>query len=262
MTTHIVLLAHGSRDPRHARDVTRIRDRVAARLDLPVWASYLELCGPQPADLPLPPGASVAVLPLLLADGYHLGNDVPAAAATLVDTGHAVDVLPAPLMATSRWPLRLLEGVRTPPGTSILVVTAGSSDPRVAAAWEMAARRWSAVPGRSGHPREVRVAHATGPGERPETVARRAEHDGAPVATVVPALVADGYFADRARASADAAGCGVTDVVGASEVFTAQLAATILPYLAAASARPSLGSRRQRAQPSVAPHVASLRTPA
>jgi sirohydrochlorin ferrochelatase len=235
MTTHVVLLAHGSRDPRHARDVARIRDRVAVRLQTPVWACYLELCEPQPADLSLPPGVRVAVLPLFLADGYHLGNDVPGAAATLAGAGRTVDLLPAPLMATSPWPLDLLDAPITPPGRSILVVTAGSSDPRVVEAWDTAARRWSTARGRSGHPRDVRVAHATGPGERPETVARLAERAGSPVATVVPALVADGYFADQARASADALGCAATDVVGATDVFTDHLVATLDEHRAPAA---------------------------
>ncbi len=237
MSTHVVLLAHGSRDPRHARDVASIRDRVADRMQTPVWASYLELCGPPPGDLPLPPGVRAAVLPLFLADGYHLGNDVPGAAATLAGARRTVEVLPAPLMATSSWPFDLLDTLSTPPASSVLVVTAGSSDPRVVEAWETAARRWSSVRGRSGHPRDVRVAHATGPGERPETVARQAERAGSPVATVVPALVADGSFADRARASADALGCTVTDVVGATDVFTDHLVATLDGHRAPAALR-------------------------
>jgi sirohydrochlorin ferrochelatase len=226
MTRHVVLLAHGSRDPRHARDVSRMRDRVATALPphvadrITVWASYLELCGPQPTALPIPPGASVTLLPLFLAEGYHLRNDVPVVASELAANGAMVDLLPAPLMATSGWPLRLLNSLDPLSGTTVLVVTAGSSDTRVVDAWDAAARRWSSVLVSRGGTGAVRVAHATGPGTRPETVARQAGRDGVPVSTLVPALVADGHFADRARASAAALGSAVTDVVGTTDAFT------------------------------------------
>jgi sirohydrochlorin ferrochelatase len=84
--TPLLLVAHGSRDPRAAASTEALVRRVAAaRPDLPVAAGYLEHRGPRPADAASrwPAATSVAVLPLLLTAAYHASVDLPAVAARL-----------------------------------------------------------------------------------------------------------------------------------------------------------------------------------
>jgi hypothetical protein len=65
----------------------------------------------------------------------------------------------------------------------------------------------------------VRVPHASGPGLRPAEVAQTAQREEAPVASVVPAQVSAGYFADRIRTSATQIGAVASSVVGSRVTF-------------------------------------------
>lgn len=84
-TQHVVLLAHGSPDPRHGRDIEALAARVRDVLPEPLHVAYLDHQGPSPHELAdrLPPVCEVVVVPLLLAAGHHQRVDVPDAAAVL-----------------------------------------------------------------------------------------------------------------------------------------------------------------------------------
>jgi sirohydrochlorin ferrochelatase len=215
----VVLLAHGSKDTRHGAGVQRIQEHVAARLARPVHAAYLELSPPHVGDLALPAGSPVVLVPLFLSPGYHLTVDVPRVAAGLADDGHRVATASAPLMTGSTWPAALLSTLPSRRvDATVLVVTAGSSRREVLRSWDDAVRHWTRQVG------PVRVAHASGPGLRPAEVAQTAQREGAPVVSVVPALVSEGYFADRIRASAAQIGAVASDVVGSSVTFADEVA--------------------------------------
>ena len=90
----VVLLAHGSPDPRHARDVSSLVCRVAAAAPhFAVRAAYLDHHPPSVAEV----GASlaeagdadgrgpVALVPVLLTRAFHVRVDVPAAAHALAE---------------------------------------------------------------------------------------------------------------------------------------------------------------------------------
>ena len=63
----VYLLAHGSADPRHAGDVSRVAARLGAVLgDVP--PCYLDHCGAALAEVADVPGT---VVPLLPSPGYH-----------------------------------------------------------------------------------------------------------------------------------------------------------------------------------------------
>lgn len=87
----VLLVAHGSRDPRAAASTEALARAVRrSRRDWDVRASYLDHAGPRPLDVlsALPAGSRVVVVPLLLTAAYHGRVDVPAvveAAATLPD---------------------------------------------------------------------------------------------------------------------------------------------------------------------------------
>jgi len=75
----LLLVAHGSRDPR-ANATTRALARVvaAARPGLDVRVSFLELAEPGPAEVLSALARPAAVVPLLLTNAYHGRIDLPA----------------------------------------------------------------------------------------------------------------------------------------------------------------------------------------
>ncbi|WP_181809618.1 CbiX/SirB N-terminal domain-containing protein, partial [Streptomyces shenzhenensis] len=79
----LVLVAHGSRDPRALRTVRALMDRVRAlRPGLPVRLGHIELNEPLLPDTLAALGDAEAVLvPLLLSRGHHVKQDIPAMAA-------------------------------------------------------------------------------------------------------------------------------------------------------------------------------------
>lgn len=82
MSIGILLFAHGSRSPGWATPFTRIRERVASRRkNARVTLAYLELMQPdfQTAvdELVAQSVERISVMPLFLAAGGHLRNDLP-----------------------------------------------------------------------------------------------------------------------------------------------------------------------------------------
>ena len=98
----IILFAHGARDPEWAAPLRRITARLrAARLGLPVQLAFLELMQPALADavagMAVDGITRITVVPLFLAQGGHLKEDLP----RLLDDirrrhpGVTIDVTPA-----------------------------------------------------------------------------------------------------------------------------------------------------------------------
>lgn len=84
MTVDVVLLAHGSPDPRHGQDIEDLAERVRGHVDRPVHVAYLDHQPPSPAALGATlTGSELVVVPLLLAAGFHSRVDVPVAAGEL-----------------------------------------------------------------------------------------------------------------------------------------------------------------------------------
>ena len=79
----LVILAHGSRDPRSAATVhSLVKCLRETRDDLRIEASFLDHCPPTPyqvlGKLAAEGVEEVVVLPLLLSSAYHAKIDVPA----------------------------------------------------------------------------------------------------------------------------------------------------------------------------------------
>lgn len=93
----VVLVAHGSRDPR-AADATRALARAvsAARPGTPVWASWLDHTAPGPTevlrDLAVAGHRRAVLVPLLLTAAYHNRVDIPAAVAAAARSGPPLSV--------------------------------------------------------------------------------------------------------------------------------------------------------------------------
>ena len=82
MTTALILFAHGARDPEWANPMRRVQAAIRQRTsDMPVELAFLEFLSP---TLPETAAALVAqgsdkivVMPMFIARGGHLKNDLP-----------------------------------------------------------------------------------------------------------------------------------------------------------------------------------------
>src|SRR6266545_2438904 len=112
----VVLVAHGSRDPRAAA-TTRALARVVARLSpgSPVRVAFLDHAGPRVGEALRPFGADeVAVVPLLLTAAYHGRVDLPAALAEARAAGIGTGAMLTDALGptSSLVPAALLAGLR------------------------------------------------------------------------------------------------------------------------------------------------------
>lgn len=82
MSSAIVLFAHGARDPEWAQPFEKMRAQIQARVsDTPVILAFLELMQPSLADaiasLEERGAQHITLIPMFLARGGHLKNDLP-----------------------------------------------------------------------------------------------------------------------------------------------------------------------------------------
>ncbi len=231
----LLLVAHGSRDPRHAATIERLAGATrAARPDLSVRVGYLDHNGPRVAEALTGLGSVVAV-PLLLGHAFHGKVDVPAALAEgAARTGARVSLagvlgpdprlLPAALRAVTD-----AAGVAPGPGTGLVLACAGTTDADAKAALRRLALRWRRQLGA-----DVRVADAAnaGPGVGESVAALRAA--GATRVDVAAWFLAPGLLLDRASAEAFAAGA---DSVAAPLGPAPEVVGTVLARFDAVAAR-------------------------
>ncbi|MGK5731443.1 sirohydrochlorin chelatase [Streptomyces sp. URMC 124] len=221
----LLLVAHGSRDPRHAAAVLELRARVAAaRPGLRVEVGFLDFCVPSVPRvlerLAAEGVRDVVAVPLLLTRAFHAKADIPAVlrAATAGLPGLRVtqaQVLgPAPLL-TAALERRLREaglplGDRRP--TGVVLAAAGSSDPEANAVIADIAREWR----RSGWC-AVRPAFASASPPHVADAVRALRADGARRVAVAPYVLAPGRLPDRiARGAAEGGADVLAGVLGAA----------------------------------------------
>ena len=130
----LVLVAHGSRDPRTLSTVRALMDRVRAlRPALSIHLGHIELNEPRLQDTLTELGTTNAVLvPLLLSRGYHVKQDIPELAANAqARTRVAPPLGPHPLLVETLYD-RLVEAgwrTRTSRSSAVVLASAGSRDP-------------------------------------------------------------------------------------------------------------------------------------
>jgi sirohydrochlorin ferrochelatase len=233
----LVAVAHGSADPRAAATIDELMTvaatRTAAR-GLSMRAAYLGHAAPSLPQVmsALPANARVTVLPLLLTAAYHSKTDIPRVLARefprlRVSYGATLGPHPLLLSALER---RLAEadplghaGQARRARTGVVLAAAGSTDPEANATVTRLAAQWQAQAGWFA----VRAASAAaaGPGmPAPSEAVTGLLRAGARRVLVATYLLAPGWFADRIRASALAAGAAaVAPALGAlpevAEVF-------------------------------------------
>ncbi|MCX4991095.1 sirohydrochlorin chelatase [Streptomyces sp. NBC_00568] len=140
----LVLVAHGSRDPRALATVRTLIERVRElRPQLPVRLGHIELNEPLLRDtLTSLAGLQDAVLvPLLLGRGYHVRRDIPETAAAVpgLRTRVAAPLGPHPLLVETLrarlveagWRTRMSDSARR--ASAVVLASAGSRSPESAA---------------------------------------------------------------------------------------------------------------------------------
>jgi sirohydrochlorin ferrochelatase len=185
--TRVVLLAHGSPDPRSAVVVRAAADQVAGRLHgVDVVAAFLDHDTPVLADAVGGSGSSddVVVLPLLLSAAFHARVDVPAAVAALDRRVRLLEPLGHPRLVLDALLGEVVDG-----GAAV-VVAAGTRVDAERAAFAEAVAASAARTGVTAY-----AAFATGPGPSLADAL-------VPGAAVVPWLLAPGRLLDAVRAEA------------------------------------------------------------
>ena len=215
----LVAVAHGSADPRASATIAGLA--AVARERSPGLDLRTAFLGHAPPSLPQVLGTieadrEVTVLPLLLTAAYHSKADIPRMLARTprrVSYGATLGPHPLLLDALDR---RLAEAdpgaYQDPAGTAVVLAAAGSSDPEANATIARMAAHWQARTGWFG----VRPAYASAAEPSPAAAVAGLLRDGAPRVVVATYLLAPGFFADRIRHTALAAGAAaVSPALGA-----------------------------------------------
>ncbi|MET8687965.1 sirohydrochlorin chelatase [Streptomyces sp. NPDC004732] len=210
----LVLVAHGSRDPRALATVTALAERIREqRPGLAVRLGHIELNEPLLTDtldeLAARTRAQAVLVPLLLSRGQHVKRDIPAATARFpaLDTRVAAPLGPHPLLAEALharlvqagWPARP-HGASARRRHAVVLAAAGSRDPESAADTETAA---GLLAERLGVPVVPAYAAPTAacPRTVPEAVAMLAA-EGRTHTAVASYFTAPGRFATQSAAAA------------------------------------------------------------
>ncbi|WP_327069709.1 sirohydrochlorin chelatase [Kitasatospora sp. NBC_01302] len=217
----LLLIAHGSRDPRHAATVEALVRRVRLlRPGLSVATAYLDHCAPRlPQVVQRLAGAPAVAVPLLLNRAFHAKHDIPAALRAARAGGPVAEVLgPDPLLLAAL-ERRLAEAgldlasAAARARTGVVLAAAGSSDPAADATTRALAARWQRERGWGA----VTVAYASAGGPRVPDALAALRAQGLRRTAVAPYLLAPGLLPDRIATAAEEAGADVlAPVLGAA----------------------------------------------
>ncbi|MCM2512020.1 sirohydrochlorin chelatase [Streptomyces griseoincarnatus] len=214
----LLVVAHGSRDPRHAATVHDLVRRVRAqRPGLRVETGFLDFNVPSVGavlkSLDAEGVRDVVALPLLLTRAFHAKADIPAVLSEAPPRLRIrqADVLgPSPLLLAAL-ERRLYEAGLTPAdksSTGVVLASAGSSDPEAIAVIADVAREW-----RHTGWCAVRPAFASASLPRTEDAVRELRELGCARVAVAPYVLAPGRLPDRIARGASEADV-LADVLG------------------------------------------------
>lgn len=234
----VVLVAHGSRDPRAAAATSALVEAVAAAN--PAWevhAAYLDHAGPRPLDvlswLSAAGHRQAVVVPLLLTAAYHGRVDVPAIVDLAREAGLPIRVRITEVLGPSS-PLLIEALVRRLSGAALDAVVLAAAGTRDAAARETVAAAAADLGVRLGVPATVAYSSAA-----PPMAGDAVRSLGAARVGVAAYFLAPGRLYDVAVDSARAAGAvevapPLGDAPELVELITARVHATLAGHLVAA----------------------------
>jgi sirohydrochlorin ferrochelatase len=206
----LLVIAHGSRDPRHAATVRALVRGVGSRRPgLRVEVGFLDFDIPSVhgvlASLAAEGVRDVVALPLLLTRAFHAKADIPAVlrdAPPELRIRQAEVLGPSPLLVRAL-ERRLYEAGLTPAdksSTGVVLASAGSTDPEAIAVIADLARQWWHTGWCA-----VRPAFASAALPRTEDAVRELRALGCARVAVAPYVLAPGFLPDRiARGAAEA----------------------------------------------------------
>ncbi|MER5933012.1 CbiX/SirB N-terminal domain-containing protein [Streptomyces sp. NPDC002054] len=223
----LLVIAHGSRDPRHAATVHALTRRVRAlRPGLRVETAYLDFNAPTVpqvlSSLHFAGVREVIALPLLLTRAFHAKSDIPAVLAESAARLPGLSVRVAEVLGPSPLLVSALERRLTEAGldlsssarstTGVVLASAGSTDPEAIAVIAEIAREW-----RHTGWCAVRPAFASAALPDVASAVRALRAEGVRRVAVAPYVIAPGRLPDRIAAGAEAAGADVlAGVLGAA----------------------------------------------
>ncbi|MAU84247.1 sirohydrochlorin chelatase [Gordonia sp. Z-3] len=207
MNPTLLLVAHGSRDPRFAATASRIRDAVGRVMPgVDTELAYLDLDAPLVGTALEEVTGDCVVVPLLFAAGYHSKIDLPTIIADHTGRGRAVtqtDVIGSSPLAQAL-AYRLVEAGVTDPvadRVGVILTAVGSSD---AAADRHVRRRAIELSTLLNRPVEVVFATKLGARDhRLRTAIRRLRSAGAERIAVSPYFLSAGLLTERVEAAVD-----------------------------------------------------------
>lgn len=218
MPEGLLLVAHGSRDPRAAAVAHEVAAAVEEQVDdLIAEAAFLELAEPDPrsavANLVRRGVGGVTILPFLLNHAYHSKTDLPGVATAARMRGLRVRL--GSVLGPHDLILDAIGRQLTATGVAydaVVLAAAGSTDPEANATVAAVAQ---ALSERQHLP--VTPAYASAVEPIVSEAVGRSYRDGAARVAVVTYLLAPGYFADAIRDWAEAEGAAaVTEPLGGS----------------------------------------------
>lgn len=243
----LLLVAHGSRDPRHAATMHALTRRLRSlRPGTRVECGFLDFDAPSVSQvldrLALEGVRDVIALPLLLTRAFHAKSDIPSVLREASVRHPALRIRqagvlgPSPLL-TDALERRLYEAGLTPAdkrSTGVVLASAGSSDPEAIAVIAHIAREW-----RHTGWCAVRPAFASASLPRTEDAVRALRADGVRRVAVAPYVIAPGRLPDRIAAGAREAGADIlAEVLGPApelaRLLLARFDESLLPSASAA----------------------------
>ncbi|MFX4292443.1 sirohydrochlorin chelatase [Streptomyces bohaiensis] len=249
----LLVVAHGSRDPRHAATVTALLERIRARRPgQAVDGCYLDFTLPGPGralERLRDTGVhEVVAVPLLLTDAYHARKDIPEVLADQAARPGAPLIRQAPVLGPDPLLLDALArrlgevgiGRDDAADTGVVLAAAGSSDPEAIAKVAATAREWRRTAGWCA----VRPAFASASPPTTADAVRALRAQGVRRVAVAPYVLAPGRLPDRIlRGAAEAGADVVAPVIGDCP----ELAELVLRRWEAGASAPAVRAPRRAA---------------
>jgi sirohydrochlorin ferrochelatase len=221
----LVILAHGSRDPRSAATVHALADCLReSRRDLRIKAAFLDHCPPSPYqvfDKLVADGVEeLVVVPLLLSSAFHARVDVPAVVDEARDRHPGLRIIAADVLGYDESLLEVLDrrmrvelrSGRVRELDALVLACAGSSDAQANAAVARLARLWG-----QRHRLPVTAAFTTAATPSPAEAVLQWRLEGRRHVAVGSFFLAPGVLPDRAQQTARKAGAvAVSEPLGVS----------------------------------------------
>lgn len=195
----LVLLAHGSPDPRHAEGAEAVARRVRNLWAGPVHTAYLDHHPPSATEVAQEAAGGVLV-PLLLTRATHVRNDIPVAAEQMGAVGRGAFVTsgalgPDPMVFAACDELLARAGHEPAEDTAVVLIAGGSSDREAIAAISDAMGPPDAQLARHWGP--WAVAALAGGDPLADVVTRLRGMPGVTRVLVLSYMVAEGVLRDR-----------------------------------------------------------------